>query len=59
MKTHVKRIGFIIIAIGTLGLLLNELAFNASTIFTLIFAVVDVIGFICLAFSHYGIKETE
>ena len=53
MKNRIKGIGFIIIVIGTLGLLLNELAFNASTVLTITFAGVDVIGFICLAISHY------
>ena len=57
MKNRIKGIGFILIAIGTIGLLLNELAFNASTVLTLSFAGVDVIGLIFLAVSHYMKSE--
>ena len=59
MKDRIKGIGFILIAVGTLGLLLNELAFNAATALTLTSAGVGITGFIFLAISHYRTKDTK
>ena len=53
MRKSLKLTAFILIIIGTLGLLLNEFVFDKSTTLTLTFAGVDIVGLICLAIAHY------
>ncbi len=57
MKQFVKLSGFILIAIGTIGLLLNEFAWEYSSTRTIIFAVVNLVGFINLALAHFGMRD--
>ncbi len=53
MREFIKITAFILIIVGTAGLLLNEFVLDASTALTLTFAGVNVIGLICLAIAHY------
>ena len=46
-----------LIAIGTLVLLLNEFVWNTSSSRTIIAAVVDFVGLVNLAFAHFGMKN--
>ena len=48
---------FILITIGTIGLLLNEFAWEHSTTRTIIFAVVNFVGLVNLAFVSFGMKD--
>jgi len=57
MKQFIKLSGFILIAIGTIGLLLNEFAWEYSSTRTIIFAVVNLVGFINLALAHFGMRD--
>ena len=57
MKQVVKMSGFILIGIGTLGLLASELIFNWGSAVTLTLAAVNVAGFATLAFAHWGMKQ--
>jgi hypothetical protein len=61
VKQVIKLTGFILIGTGTAGLLITELAFHGgntgSPNFTLIFAVVNVVGFAALAFARWGVKR--
>jgi len=57
MKQVVKLSGFILIIIGTLGLLINEFIFDWGSIATLTFAAVNVVGFAILAFAFWGMKK--
>ena len=52
-----QLIAFILLIIGTIGLLLNELVFDWGRVATLIFAVSNLIGFATLAFSYWGRKD--
>lgn len=54
-----KLIAFILLIIGTVGLLLNELVFDWGRVTTLILAAFNLIGFATLAFSHWGTKEKK
>lgn len=54
-----KLIAFILLIIGTVGLLLNELVFDWGTVATLIFAFSNLIGFVTLAFSHWSTKNKK
>ena len=58
MKQAVKLSGFILIAIGTLGLIITEFIFDWGgwEHATKIFAAVNVVGFATLALAHWGIR---
>jgi len=53
----VKLIAFILLIIGTVGLLLNELVFDWGRVATLIFAVSNLIGFATLGISYWRTKD--
>jgi len=61
MKQFIKLSGFILIAIGTIGLLLNEFFLGGTGTIshnrTIIFAVVSLVGFINLALAHFGMRN--
>jgi len=63
MRELIKLSGFILIIIGTAGLLLNEFVFDQSVAIarnrTIIFAVVSFVGFVNLVFSHFGMKKDK
>ena len=48
-----KLIGFILLILGTVGLLLNELVFDWGRVATLLFAASNLIGLAILAFSYW------
>lgn len=45
---RIKVIGFILIVIGTLGLILNDFVFQGPSAVTISFAVVDAAGLVCI-----------
>ena len=61
MRSVIKLSGFILVGIGTLGLLITELVSDwgnaGSPNFTLIFAAVNVVGLAILAFAHWGMRQ--
>ena len=57
MRKFLKTTAFILIIIGTAGLLLNEFVWEHSSTRTIIFAVVDFIGLVDLAFAHFGMRD--
>ena len=57
MREIVKLSAFILLIIGTLGLLINELVFDWGRIATLIFASINIIGLAILAFTYFGRKD--
>ncbi|MFC1955088.1 hypothetical protein ACFLWZ_00870 [Chloroflexota bacterium] len=59
MRNSIKLGGFILIIIGTAGLLLNEFVWEHSTTCTIIFAVVNFVGLAKLAFAHFGMKQSQ
>ena len=56
MREIVKISGFILIAVGTVGLLLNEFVLDAPSICTIILAVVNFVGLVSLAFAHFAMR---
>jgi len=48
---------FILIIIGTLGLLVNEFIFDWGSCATVTFAVFNVVGLAALALSHWSRKK--
>jgi len=59
MRNFLKIAGFTLITVGTIGLLLNEFVWDAGTSLTIIFAVVDFVGLVNLAFTHFGMREIK
>ena len=54
-----QLVAFILLIIGTVGLLLNELIFEWGRVVTLIFAVSNLIGIAILAFSYWRTKDKK
>jgi hypothetical protein len=59
LKRFIKLSGFILIAAGTIGLLLNEFFWASSSGRTIVFAVVNLVGFASLAFAHFGLRKQD
>ena len=59
MRNFLKTTAFILIIIGTAGLLLNEFVWEHSSSRTIIFAVVDLVGLVNLAFAHFGMSGKD
>ncbi len=59
LKEFIKISGFVLIIVGTVGLLLNEFAWEHSSSRTIIFAIVDFVGLVNLAFSHFGMRNNK
>ena len=57
MRKVAKLSAFILLFIGTLGLIINEFIFDWGSTATLVFAAVNVVGFATLAFTFWGMKE--
>ena len=57
MKENLKLTGFILLFIGTLGLLITEFAFEWGSAATLIFAALNVVGLALLAYTYWGMKK--
>ena len=52
-----KLLAFILLIIGTVGLLLNELVFDWGTITTIVLAALNIIGLAILAFSYWVMRD--
>lgn len=57
MKEVARLSAFILVGIGTLGLLINELVFHWESAATLTFAALNVVGLATLALTHRGMKK--
>ena len=57
LREFITLSGFVLIAIGTIGLLLNEFVWDAGSSRTIILAMVSLVGFINLAFAHFGMRS--
>ena len=58
MRESTLLTAFILLIIGTIGLLINEFALNWGRCATLTFAVINIIGLATLAFANWGMKKT-
>ncbi len=54
-----RLIGFILLVVGTLGLLVNEFVFEGDRAATLTFAVFNLVGLTTLAFVFWRAKKTS
>ena len=58
MRESTLLIAFVLLIIGTIGLLINELILDWGRCATLTFAIVNVIGLAILAFTYWARKKT-
>ena len=54
-----KLIAFVLLIIGTFGLLLNELVFDWGRVATLIFAASNLVGLAILASSYWRTRDKK
>jgi len=59
MRESTLLIAFILLIIGTIGLLINELIFDWGRCATLTFAIINVVGLAFLAFTYWAKKKTQ
>ena len=57
MREVLKLTSFILLIIGTLGLLITEFVFEWGSAATLTFAALNVVGLATLAYTHWGMKK--
>ena len=57
MREATRLIAFILLAIGTLGLIINEFIFDWGSAATITFAAINVVGFVVLAFAFWVVRE--
>jgi len=58
LKNLIKISASILIIIGTVGLLLNEFVWAHSSSRTVIFAMVNFVGLVNLAFAQFGMRDS-
>jgi len=51
-----KLITFVLLIIGTVGLLVNEFVFDWGRVATVVFAAMNVLGLIFLVYTNWGKK---
>ena len=57
MREAAKLGSFILLIIGTMGLLINEFVSDWGTPATIIFAVFNFVGLTILAYVNWGMKD--
>ncbi len=57
MREVFKLTSFILLIIGTLGLLITEFVLEWGSAATLIFAALNVVGLAILAYTYWGMKK--
>ena len=59
MREVARLTAFILLIIGTIGLLVNEFIFDWGRVGTLVFAVLNFIGLAILAIMYLRVKDRE
>lgn len=57
MREFTLLIAFVLLIIGTTGLLIDELIFDWGRCATLTFAIINVVGLVSLAFAYWAKKK--
>ena len=57
MKEAIKLSAFILLSIGTLGLITNEFIFDLGRPATLTFASINFVGLAALAYVYWGMQK--
>ena len=59
MREYTLLIAFVLLLLGTIGLLINELILDWGRCATLTFAIINVVGLASLAFVYLAKKKTQ
>ena len=59
MREYARLIAFVLLGVGTLGLLINELILDWGRCATLTFAIINVVGLASLAFAYWTRKKAQ
>ncbi len=59
MREYTCLIAFVLLGVGTIGLLINELILDWGRCATLTFAIVNIVGFASLAIAYWTRKKTQ
>ena len=59
MRQYTLLIAFVLLIVGTIGLLINELILDWGRCATLTFAIINVVGLASLAFAYWAKKKTQ
>ena len=51
--------GFVLVIIGTAGLLLNEFVWESSSTRTVLFAIINFVGLVDMTFAHFALKSKD
>jgi len=57
MRKVIRLSAFVLLIIGTLGLLINEFICDWGRTATIVFAAFNVAGLATLAFAYWGMKQ--
>ena len=59
MREYALLIAFVLLIVGTIGLLINEFILDWGRCATLTFAIINVVGLASLAFAYWARKKTS
>jgi len=59
MREYTLLIAFVLLIVGTIGLLINELILDWGRCATLTFAIINVVGLASLAFAYWTRKKSQ
>ena len=59
MREIAKLIAYVLLIIGTIGLLINEFAFDWGRVATLAFAIVNFMGLAILASTYFEMRNKD
>ncbi|MFC2006808.1 hypothetical protein ACFLUQ_01415 [Chloroflexota bacterium] len=59
MRKYTLLIAFVLLIVGTMGLLINEFILDWGRCATLTFAIINVVGLAFLAFAYWIRKRTQ
>ena len=59
MKNNIELSAFVLLVIGTLGLLLNEFLFDWGRTATLLFAIANLIGLVTLSYTYWRKNQEQ
>jgi len=57
MRRVAELSAFILLIVGTIGLLVNEFVFDWGRVATLSFAAINIVGLVILAYTNWGMKK--
>jgi len=59
MRQYTLLIAFVLLIVGTIGLLINELILGWERCATLTFAIINIVGLASLTFEYWTRKKSQ